>query len=122
MTIKEKIVDCVKNNRKFSIMINSYVFNDGFCYDVTSDPDMVRFIAKFNISSMTRNEPTFGSAFMNTGIQEIVIPYNQIECITILDVSPDLLAKFKEKYPEAYAALENSNKMDVVNMSTVLPY
>ena len=123
MTIKETIADCVANNRKFSVMTNMYTFLDAIVYDIESDEDAVHILCKFNTSAMTNVEPTFGTIQHSTGLQEVIVPYNQIAAVTCLDVSDTLLQKFQETYPEYYEMWANGNKVEGVSWdaSTSVP-
>ena len=115
MSIKETIADCVANNRKFSVMTNMYVFLDAIVYDIDSDPDAVHILCKFNTAAMTDVEPTFGTIQHSTGLQEVIVPYNQISAVTCLDVSETLLNKFEEKYPKFFEQWKNGNKVEGVS-------
>lgn len=101
MTIREKILELEKQKRRFAVMANFYTFLDMLAYD-TKDPDNFRMICKFNTNAHTILEPTFGTPQHGTGLQEIIIPYNQVTAVVVMDVSEDLLNKFKKEMPEAY--------------------
>jgi len=120
MDIKAVIKDCYDKKRKFSIMANFYVFNDALAYDV-SDPDCVHVLCKFNTSAFVALEPTFGTKVTGTGLQEVIIPYNQVVAVTCLDVSESLLEKFKTENPKAYEYWKNANHVEGVNIPTSLP-
>ena len=115
MTIKETIADCVAKKRKFSVMTNMYTFLDAIVYDIDSDPDAVHILCKFNTSALTDVEPTFGSIQHSSGLQEVIVPYNQIAAVTCLDVSETLLQKFEETYPAFYEQWKNANKVEGVS-------
>ncbi len=114
MTIKEKIQECIDNNRRFSIMVDMYSYQDALVYD-TSDPDCIRMLCKYNNTALINVEPTFGNVQTGTGLQEVIIPYDKINAINCLDVSEDLLTKFETKYPELYKVYKNSNKVEGVS-------
>ena len=114
MTIKDRIADCINNNRRFSVMANFYTFLDALVYDIC-DPDALHMICKFNTSAMVNVEPTFGSLQTGTGLQEIIIPYNQIVAVTCLDVSNSLMNKFQERFPQEYEKWQNANHVEGVS-------
>ena len=101
MTIKEQVADCIAKNRRFSISADQYTFLDALVYDI-SNPDAVRLLCKFNTSPMTTVDPEMGNKQTLTGLQEIIIPYDKINFITCLDVSEDLMNKYRERFPQYY--------------------
>ena len=114
MTIKERIADCINKNRRFSVMANFYTFLDALVYDI-SDPDALHMLCKFNTSAFVNVEPTFGNIQTGTGLQEIIIPYNQIVAVTCLDVSDDLMDKFRERFPQEYERWKNASHVEGVS-------
>ncbi|MGL4950082.1 MAG: hypothetical protein ACRC5M_06840 [Anaeroplasmataceae bacterium] len=117
--MRETVLKLLNNNRKFSVQVDKYTFLDMYVGDA-SDPGLFRFVAKYNNTSLVRFNPTFGNG-ENSGVQEVVIPYNQILSINVLDVAPDLLDDFKKKYPEAYVKWENANKVEYVIYPSKVP-
>ena len=114
MTIKEQIADCVSKNRRFSVTADQYTFLDALVYDI-SDPDAVRLLCKFNTSPMTTVDPEMGNKQTLTGLQEIIIPYDKINFITCLDVSEDLMNKYKERFPQDYERRMKLNHVEGVS-------
>ena len=114
MTIKDRIIDCVNKKRKFSVMANFYVFNDALAYDI-SDPDAIHILCKFNTSAFVTAEPTFGSIQSGTGLQEVIIPYNQVVAVTCLDVSDDLLNKFQQEHPADFERWKNAHHVEGIS-------
>ena len=106
---KRIIEDLIKNNRMFYVA-NDYVYYD--CYCPVAEEDGIRFLSKFNISALTKNEPTFGSPIANTGLQELFLTYKFIVYFGVLDVNSKLIQSFKDKYPEAYNFWLNANKVE----------
>ena len=114
MTIKEQIADCVAKNRRFSVTADQYTFLDALVYDI-SDPDAVHLLCKFNTSPMTALDPEMGNKQTLTGLQEIIIPYDKINFITCLDVSEDLMNKYKERFPQDYERRMKLNHVEGVS-------
>lgn len=114
MTIKEQVADCVAKNRRFSITADMYTFLDALVYDI-SDPDAVHLLCKFNTSPMTVVEPEMGDKQTLTGLQEIIIPYDKINFITCLDVSEDLMNKYRERFPQDYERRMKLNHVEGVS-------
>lgn len=114
MTIKEQVADCVAKNRRFSITADMYTFLDALVYDI-SDPDAVHLLCKFNTSPMTVVEPEMGNKQTLTGLQEIIIPYDKINFITCLDVSEDLMNKYRERFPQDYERRMKLNHVEGVS-------
>lgn len=114
MTIKEQVADCIAKNRRFSITADQYTFLDALVYDI-SDPDAVRLLCKFNTSPMTVVEPEMGNKQTLTGLQEIIVPYDKINFITCLDVSEDLMEKYKERFPDDYERRLKLNHVEGVS-------
>ena len=114
MTIKEQIADCIAKNRRFSVTADQYTFLDALVYDI-SDPDAVHLLCKFNTSPMTALDPEMGNKQTLTGLQEIIIPYDKINFITCLDVSEDLMNKYKERFPQDYERRMKLNHVEGVS-------
>ena len=114
MTIKEQIADCISKNRRFSVTTDQYTFLDALVYDI-SDPDAVHLLCKFNTSPMTALDPEMGNKQTLTGLQEIIIPYDKINFITCLDVSEDLMNKYKERFPQDYERRMKLNHVEGVS-------
>ena len=114
MTIKERIADCIEKNRRFSVTADMYTFLDALAYDI-SDPDAVHLLCKFNTSPMTTVDPEMGNKQTLTGLQEIIIPYDKINFITCLDVSEDLMNKYKERFPQDYERRMKLNHVEGVS-------
>ena len=114
MTIKERIADCIEKNRRFSVTADMYTFLDALAYDIT-DPDAVHLLCKFNTSPMTTVDPEMGNKQTLTGLQEIIIPYDKINFITCLDVSEDLMNKYKERFPQDYERRMKLNHVEGVS-------
>ena len=114
MTIKEQVADCIAKNRRFSVTADQYTFLDALAYDI-SDPDAVHLLCKFNTSPMTTLDPEMGNKQTLTGLQEIIIPYDKINFITCLDVSEDLMNKYKERFPDDYERRLKLNHVEGVS-------
>lgn len=114
MTIKEQVADCIAKNRRFSVTADMYTFLDALAYDI-SDPDAVHLLCKFNTSPMTTLDPEMGDKQTLTGLQEIIIPYDKINFITCLDVSEDLMNKYKERFPDDYERRLKLNHVEGVS-------
>lgn len=114
MTIKEQIADCIAKNRRFSVAADQYTFMDALAYDI-SDPDAVHLLCKFNTSPMTALDPEMGNKQTLTGLQEIIIPYDKINFITCLDVSENLMNKYKERFPQDYERRMKLNHVEGVS-------
>ena len=114
MTIKEQVADCIAKNRRFSVTADMYTFLDALAYDI-SDPDAVHLLCKFNTSPMTTVDPEMGNKQTLTGLQEIIIPYDKINFITCLDVSEDLMNKYKERFPDDYERRLKLNHVEGVS-------
>ena len=114
MTIKEQVADCIAKNRRFSVTADMYTFLDALAYDI-SDPDAVHLLCKFNTSPMTTLDPEMGNKQTLTGLQEIIIPYDKINFITCLDVSEDLMNKYKERFPDDYERRLKLNHVEGVS-------
>ena len=114
MTIKEQVADCIAKNRRFSVTADMYTFLDALAYDIT-DPDAVHLLCKFNTSPMTTVDPEMGNKQTLTGLQEIIIPYDKINFITCLDVSEDLMNKYKERFPQDYERRMKLNHVEGVS-------
>lgn len=114
MTIKEQVADCIAKNRRFSVTADQYTFLDALAYDI-SDPDAVHLLCKFNTSPMTALDPEMGNKQTLTGLQEIIIPYDKINFITCLDVSEDLMNKYKERFPDDYERRLKLNHVEGVS-------
>ena len=113
MDIRQQIIDLVSNKKKVIISADAYYFMDWLAID-TSDKDTVRLLVKFNTSAFVVAEPTFGSIQSGTGLQEVIIPYNQIHSVEALDASSTLLNEFKNKYPKAYEKWKNAHHVEGV--------
>ena len=114
MTIKEQVADCIAKNRRFSVTADMYTFLDALAYDI-SDPDAVHLLCKFNTSPMTTLDPEMGNKQTLTGLQEIIIPYDKINFITCLDVSENLMNKYKERFPDDYERRLKLNHVEGVS-------
>ena len=114
MTIKEQVADCIAKNRRFSVTADMYTFLDALAYDI-SDPDAVHLLCKFNTSPMTTLDPEMGNKQTLTGLQEIIIPYDKINFITCLDVSENLMNKYKERFPNDYERRLKLNHVEGVS-------
>ena len=114
MTIKEQVADCIAKNRRFSVTADMYTFLDALAYDI-SDPDAVHLLCKFNTSPMITLDPEMGNKQTLTGLQEIIIPYDKINFITCLDISEDLMNKYKERFPDDYERRLKLNHVEGVS-------
>ena len=114
MTIKQQVADCIAKGRRFSVTADMYTFLDALAYDI-SDPDAIHLLCKFNTSPMTVVDPEMGDKQTLTGLQEIIIPYDKINFITCLDVSEELMNKYRERFPQDYERRMNLNHVEGVS-------
>ena len=110
--IRSKIRDLVSDgNHKLVLVSDIYVYLDGIIID-PSDDDVVKILCKFNTSAMTNVEPTFGTIQHSTGLQEVIVPYEQIHSVYLLNASENLLNAFRTKYPKLYEKYSTGNKVE----------
>ena len=64
---------------------------------------------------MTALDPEMCNKQTLTGLQEIIIPYDKINFITCLDVSKDLMNKYKERFPQDYDRRMKLNHVEGVS-------
>ena len=110
--IRSKIRE-LNNNPKNKLVIATdiYYFLDNIIID-DSDDDTVHILCKFNTAAMTDVEPTFGTIQHSTGLQEVIIPYEMIHSILLLNPNESLLEQFRTKYPSHYNKWKNGNKVE----------
>jgi hypothetical protein len=120
MTIREQIIDLVKNNKRIIVNTDMYCYLDWLVID-TDDSDTLTLLTKFNTSALIKVDPTFGTLQTGTGLQEVIIPYNQIYMVEALDASSIILKKFKERFPQEYERWQNANHVEGVTVIGEVP-
>lgn len=120
MTIREQIIDLVKNNKRIIVNTDMYCYLDWLAID-TDDPDTLTLLTKFNTSALIKVDPTFGTLQTGTGLQEVIIPYNQIYMVEALDASSIILKKFKERFPQEYERWQNASHVEGVTVIGEVP-
>lgn len=118
--IRNKIRELNTPNNKLVIATDIYYFLDGIIIDSTDD-DVVKILAKFNTSALTDVEPTFGSIQHSSGLQEVIIPYEMIHSVSLLNASDSLMEKFRNTYPSFYEKYKNINKVEGCLVLPMLP-
>lgn len=79
----------------------------------------LKFLAKFNLTTMNMAAPTFGDVANPIGLMMICIPYDKILGIVEMKIDDDMLEKFKTKLPDAYNFWKNANKVEGADLKMI---
>jgi len=113
MDVKSQLSELIKNKKRFTLATEAYFYLDCITADI-SDDETFSFLCNFVTTAYSKEVPTFGTSDTNTGLQEIIMPYDKVYCIEVFDASSTILEKFKTENPKAYEYWKNANHVEGV--------
>ena len=109
---KEYLRELIANNKPFTITDDGGISWLDIMVPDASSNFALKFLAKFNLTPFNMAAPTFGDIGNPVGLVMVTIPYDKIVNIIEMQISDNMMEKFRTEQPKAYEFWSNANKVE----------